>query len=217
MPSYTLMKILLLGDSGVGKTCLALRFVGEKFQKSFKVTVGIDFKVKEFNVDGKPVKVQIWDTAGQERFRSVATNYYRKAAGVVLVYDVNNLESFQSLETWIDLLNRHTDEGIAKILVGNKLDQTDLKSGKKAVPTAMGEAFAKKHGVKFLETSAKTDKNVEKAMIDLIRDIQASGIQVREVDRSECRIHVLGESETEDDQDNEEESTGKKWGCCGST
>jgi len=81
----------------------------------------------------------------------------------------------------------------------------------------MGEAFAKKHGVKFLETSAKTDKNVEKAMIDLIRDIQASGIQVREVDRSECRIHVLGESETEDDQDNEEESTGKKWGCCGST
>mmetsp|Transcript_12203 Transcript_12203/g.17006 ORF Transcript_12203/g.17006 Transcript_12203/m.17006 type:complete len:218 (-) Transcript_12203:100-753(-) len=217
MPSYTLMKVLLLGDSGVGKTCLALRFVGEAFQKSFKVTVGIDFKVKEFIVDGKPVKVQIWDTAGQERFRSVATNYYRKAAGVVLVYDVNNLESFENLENWMDLLNQHTDEGIAKILVGNKLDISDTKSGKRAVTTEMGKAFAKKHGVKFLETSAKTSKNVEKAMVDLIRDIQVSGIQVREVDRSECRIHVLGESETEDDQDNEEESVGKKWGCCGSS
>ncbi|GAB5364124.1 hypothetical protein AAMO2058_000942100 [Amorphochlora amoebiformis] len=211
MPSYALMKILLLGDSGVGKTCLALRFVGEKFQKSFKVTVGIDFKVKEFYVDGKPVKVQIWDTAGQERFRSVATSYYRKAAGVVLVYDINNLDSFKSLENWIDVLNQHTDKGIAKILVGNKLDQTDSKT--KAVTTEMGLAFAKKHGIKFLETSAKTDKNVQQAMIDLIKDIHASGIQVREVDRSECRIHVLGESETEDDHD-EQESTQKKWTCC---
>mmetsp|Transcript_20561 Transcript_20561/g.36530 ORF Transcript_20561/g.36530 Transcript_20561/m.36530 type:complete len:217 (-) Transcript_20561:334-984(-) len=216
MPSYTLMKILLLGDSGVGKTCLALRFVGETFQKSFKVTVGIDFKVKEFEVDNKPVKVQIWDTAGQERFRSVATNYYRKAAGVVLVYDVNNLESFRNLENWMELLDQHTDEGIAKILVGNKMDMTDEKG--KAVSTALGEQFAKKHGVKFLETSAKTDKYVQNALIDLIRDIQASGIHVREVvDRSECRIHVLGESETEDDHENDADVTGKKWGCCGSS
>eukprot|EP00467_Chlorarachnion_reptans_P014108 CAMPEP_0114507470 /NCGR_PEP_ID=MMETSP0109-20121206/12032_1 /TAXON_ID=29199 /ORGANISM="Chlorarachnion reptans, Strain CCCM449" /LENGTH=208 /DNA_ID=CAMNT_0001686235 /DNA_START=307 /DNA_END=930 /DNA_ORIENTATION=- len=208
MPSYSLMKILLLGDSGVGKTCLALRFVGEKFQKSFKVTVGIDFKVKEFNVDGKSVKVQIWDTAGQERFRSVATNYYRKAAGVVLVYDVNNYESFQNLSTWMELLDQHTDEGIVKIIIGNKLDMSD---GKRAVSTEMGQAFAKKHNVKFLETSAKTGKDVEKAMVGLIRDIQASGIQVREVDRSECRIHVLGESETEDDEQDDIDSTGKKW------
>mmetsp|Transcript_32618 Transcript_32618/g.79359 ORF Transcript_32618/g.79359 Transcript_32618/m.79359 type:complete len:215 (-) Transcript_32618:552-1196(-) len=214
MPSYSLMKILLLGDSGVGKTCLALRFVGEKFQKSFKVTVGIDFKVKEFNVDGKSVKVQIWDTAGQERFRSVATNYYRKAAGVVLVYDVNNYESFQNLSTWMELLDQHTDEGIVKIIIGNKLDMSD---GKRAVSTEMGQAFAKKHNVKFLETSAKTGKDVEKAMVGLIRDIQASGIQVREVDRSECRIHVLGESETEDDEQDDIDSTGKKWGCCSSS
>mmetsp|Transcript_4840 Transcript_4840/g.6391 ORF Transcript_4840/g.6391 Transcript_4840/m.6391 type:complete len:217 (+) Transcript_4840:193-843(+) len=216
MPSYSLMKILLLGDSGVGKTCLALRFVGEAFQKSFKVTVGIDFKVKEFEVDGKSVKVQIWDTAGQERFRSVATNYYRKAAGVVLVYDVNNLESFENLKTWMHLLNEHTDDGITKILIGNKLDVSDGKNGKRAVSTAMGAAFAKEHGVKFLETSAKTDDNVEKAMIDLIRDIQVSGIQVREVDRSECRIHVLGESENEDGQD-EEHSHVKKYSCCSSS
>ncbi len=188
--------------------------MGEAFKKSFKVTVGIDFKVKEFVVDGKPVKVQIWDTAGQERFRSVATNYYRKACGVILVYDVNNLESFQNIEEWIDLLNQHIDEGVVRILVGNKVDK-ESKMNPKAVSTQMGSALAAKYGIKFLEVSAKTDRDLGDAMQELVRDIQKSGVQVQEVDKIETRINVLGESNGDDEKLDDEKSASKRWGCCG--
>lgn len=219
--AYTLVKVLLLGDSGVGKTALARRIAGEAFTKAFKVTVGVDFKVKELVVGHEPIKVQIWDTAGQERFRSVATNYYRKAAGVLLVYDVNSQESFENIEGWLSLIREHADESITIVLVGNKSDlkANDKKEPVKAVVSpAMGKALADKHKMMFIETSARTDMNVQEALYMLIKEIQRTEnpclVKVDGSNKSEVRISVLGELEDHDVSFEHDDDDERQKGSC---
>ncbi|XP_030524126.2 ras-related protein RABE1c isoform X1 [Rhodamnia argentea] len=164
-----LIKLLLIGDSGVGKSCLLLRFSDGSFTTSFITTIGIDFKIRTIELDGKRIKLQIWDTAGQERFRTITTAYYRGAMGILLVYDVTDESSFNNIRNWIRNIEQHASDNVNKILVGNK---ADMDESKRAVPTAKGQALADEYGIKFFETSAKTNLNVEQVFFSIARDIK---------------------------------------------
>ncbi|RVW22236.1 Ras-related protein RABE1c [Vitis vinifera] len=150
-----LVKLLLIGDSGVGKSCLLLRFSDDSFTTSFITTIGIDFKIRTIELDGKRIKLQIWDTAGQERFRTITTAYYRGAMGILLVYDVTDESSFNNIRNWIRNIEQHASDNVNKILVGNK---ADMDESKRAVPTSQGQALADEYGIKFFETSLKLVK-----------------------------------------------------------
>ncbi|KAG0331655.1 GTP-binding protein [Podila humilis] len=161
-----LIKLLLIGDSGVGKSCLLLRFSDDSFTPSFITTIGIDFKIRTIELDGKRIKLQIWDTAGQERFRTITTAYYRGAMGILLVYDVTDERSFSNIRNWFSNVEQHASEGVNKILIGNKCDMP------KVVQKDQGQALADEFGIKFLETSAKSNICVEEAFFSLARDIK---------------------------------------------
>ncbi|KAI5131073.1 Ras-Related Protein Rab-8B [Manis pentadactyla] len=162
-----LFKLLLIGDSGVGKTCLLFRFSEDAFNTTFISTIGIDFKIRTIELDGKKIKLQIWDTAGQERFRTITTAYYRGAMGIMLVYDITNEKSFDNIKNWIRNIEEHASSDVERMILGNKCDMND----KRQVSKERGEKLAIDYGIKFLETSAKSSTNVEEAFFILARDI----------------------------------------------
>jgi len=164
-----LIKLLLIGDSGVGKSCLLLRFCDDAWTPSFITTIGIDFKIRTIELDGKRIKLQIWDTAGQERFRTITTAYYRGAMGILLVYDVTDERSFNNIRTWHANIEQHASEGVNKILIGNKSDWIE----KEVITEAQGEEVAHELGIRHLRASAKANVNVEEAFFSLARDIKA--------------------------------------------
>jgi len=162
-----LIKLLLIGDSGVGKSCLLLRFTEDTFTPSFITTIGIDFKIRTVQMDGKRVNLQIWDTAGQERFRTITTAYYRGAMGILLVYDVTDDKSFNNIRNWFKSIEQHASENVNKILLGNKCDLVD----KKVIETDTGKALAEELGIHFMEVSAKNSINVEEAFLSIAKEI----------------------------------------------
>jgi len=164
-----LFKLLLIGDSGVGKSCLLLRFADDTYTESYISTIGVDFKIRTLELDGKTVKLQIWDTAGQERFRTITSSYYRGAHGIIVVYDVTDQESFNNVKQWMNEIDRYANEKVNKMLVGNKCDLTS----KKVVQTDDAKQYAETLGIPFLETSAKDSTNVEQAFITMAAEIKA--------------------------------------------
>ncbi|CDR41326.1 CYFA0S07e00738g1_1 [Cyberlindnera fabianii] len=163
----SILKLLLVGDSGVGKSCLLLRFVEDKFKPSFTATIGIDFKIRTIEIDGKRIKLQVWDTAGQERFRTITTAYYRGASGIILVYDVTDERTFENVRNWFQTVHQHANDDTQLILVGNKSDETDLR----VVQYDQGSALASELGIPFLEASAKTSDNVDELFFQLAKII----------------------------------------------
>lgn len=135
---------------------------------TFITTIGIDFKIKNIDIDGTRIKLQIWDTAGQERFRTITTSYFRGAQGILLVYDVTDRRSFESIRNWISQIQQHADVHVNKILVGNKCDMTD----EKVVSTEEGQKLAKEFGIAFWECSAKNDINVDDSFIAIARAVK---------------------------------------------
>lgn len=164
-----LFKLLLIGDSGVGKTCVLFRFSEDAFNTTFISTIGIDFKIRTIELEGKKIKLQIWDTAGQERFRTITTAYYRGAMGIMLVYDITNEKSFDNIKNWIRNIEENASANVEKMLLGNKCELED----KRQVSRERGEQLAIEYGIKFMETSAKNSINVEDAFFTLARDIKA--------------------------------------------
>lgn len=164
-----LFKLLLIGDSGVGKSCLLLRFADDTYTESYISTIGVDFKIRTVELDGKTIKLQIWDTAGQERFRTITSSYYRGAHGIIVVYDVTDAESFNNVKQWLHEIDRYASENVNKLLVGNKSDLTS----KRAVTAEQGKEFADSLGIEFLETSAKNATNVEKAFMTMASQIKS--------------------------------------------
>ena len=163
-------KLLLLGDSSVGKSCLLLRYCDEKFQDLHLATIGLDFRLKKiFLENNKKVKVQIWDTAGQDRFLAITKNYYRGANGILLVFDITNISSFSHIQNWIEQIKEEASEKIIIYLVGNKIDC----SNSRVVSTEEGKKLADEFGLKYYETSAKNNENVEIAFLDLIKEIDS--------------------------------------------
>jgi len=201
-----LVKLLLIGDSGVGKSCLLLRFSDDSFTTSFITTIGIDFKIRTIELDGKRIKLQIWDTAGQERFRTITTAYYRGAMGILLVYDVTDESSFNNIRNWMRNIEQHAADNVNKILVGNK---ADMDESKRAVPTAKGQALADEYGVKFFETSAKTNLNVENVFFTIAREIKQ---RLAETD-SKAEPQTIKISKP--DPANSSASTPSNSACCG--
>lgn len=163
-----LFKLLLIGDSGVGKTCLLFRFSDDAFNTSFIATIGIDFKVRTVDIDGRKIKLQIWDTAGQERFRTITTAYYRGAMGIFLVYDISDEKSFDNIKTWMRNIEDNAAPDVEKMILANKCDREE----KRQVSKEKGQALAVRHGVKFFETSALSGINVEEAFMTLASDIK---------------------------------------------
>uniref|UniRef100_A0A7S2V1J6 Ras-related protein Rab-8A n=1 Tax=Fibrocapsa japonica TaxID=94617 RepID=A0A7S2V1J6_9STRA len=162
------IKLLMIGDSGVGKTCLLLRYANSSFSQTFITTIGIDFKIKTIDLDGKRIKLQIWDTAGQERFRTITTSYFRGAQGILLVYDVTDRKSFNSIRNWISQIQQHADVHVNKILCGNKCDMSE----ERAVTTEEGQKLASEYGIGFFEASAKNDVNVETSFVTIAREVK---------------------------------------------
>jgi len=162
-----LFKLVLIGDSGVGKSCLLLRFADDNFTDSYISTIGVDFRFRTVTIDKKTVKLQIWDTAGQERFRTITSAYYRGADGIIMVYDVTSPESFDHVEEWLSEVDRYANENTAKLLVGNKADLIEEKQ----VSEETAQRFADKLGISFLETSAKTATNVDAAFLTMAKEL----------------------------------------------
>lgn len=210
-PDYDhLIKLLLIGDSGVGKSCLLLRFSDDSFTSSFITTIGIDFKIKKLLLNGKWVKLQIWDTAGQERFRTITSAYYRGAMGIVVVYDVTDEASFNNVRNWMRNIEQHASDTVSnKVLVGNKCD---MDESKRAVPYSKGQALADELGIQFFETSAKSNINVTEVFQSVAKDVMVrlqeaqdqSGGAAAPGSNSVLRVQPSAPSK----------KTAKKSGCC---
>ncbi|KAG6677809.1 hypothetical protein I3842_14G045600 [Carya illinoinensis] len=162
-----LFKIVLIGDSAVGKSNLLSRFARNEFDTNSKATIGVEFQTQVVEIDGKEVKAQIWDTAGQERFRAVTSAYYRGAVGALIVYDISRRTTFDSVKRWLEELSTHCDTTMARMLVGNKCDLENIRD----VSVEEGKSLAEAEGLFFMETSALDATNVQTAFEIVIREI----------------------------------------------
>jgi len=162
-----LFKVVLIGDSNVGKSNLLSRFTRNEFNLESKSTIGVEFATRSINVDSKTVKAQIWDTAGQERYRAITSAYYRGAVGALLVYDITKHATYVNAMRWLKELRDHADSNIVIMLVGNKSDLKHLR----AVPTEEAKSFAAENELSFIETSALDASNVESAFQTILTDI----------------------------------------------
>ena len=166
--SHYVYKVLLLGDSTVGKTCFLMRFTENTFQEIHMSTIGLDYRFKKMPVDdGKEATVQIWDTAGQDRFRAITKNYYKGAHGIILIYDVTNQKTFENVRNWVTQIRENASEKAIIYIVGNKIDDKQNK----VVTKEDGEKMAKEFDLKFFEASAKEDINIAPTFEALVKDI----------------------------------------------
>ncbi|XP_045496682.1 ras-related protein Rab-18-like [Colias croceus] len=166
MDCVTTLKILVIGESGVGKSCIILAFTTGDYNASFPATIGVDYKCKVMEVNGLKVKLGIWDTAGQERYRTLTNSFYRDAHGAILVYDVSEPKTLAKLNEWVEELQVYsTKKNIVCLVVGNKIDKT------RVVPREAGQAFAQKHRMLFIESSAKTQEGINLAFEELVQKI----------------------------------------------
>uniref|UniRef100_A0A8V1AJT8 small monomeric GTPase n=1 Tax=Gallus gallus TaxID=9031 RepID=A0A8V1AJT8_CHICK len=190
-------QVMLLGDSGVGKTCFLLQFKDGAFLSgTFIATVGIDFRNKVVAVDGVKVKLQIWDTAGQERFRSVTHAYYRDAQALLLLYDITSKMSFDNIRAWLTEIHEYAQKDVVIMLLGNKADV----SSERMVRTEDGASLAREYGVPFMETSAKTGMNVELAFLAIARELKQRAVQPPDEPRFQIHDYI--------------EAQQKRSGCC---
>ncbi|KRZ02601.1 Ras-related protein Rab-11A, partial [Trichinella zimbabwensis] len=162
-----LFKVVLIGDSGVGKSNLLSRFTRNEFNLESKTTIGVEFATRSIQVDGKTIKAQIWDTAGQERYRAITSAYYRGAVGALLVYDIAKHVTYENVERWLKELRDHADQNIVIMLVGNKSDLRHLR----AVPSDEAKAYTEQNCLSFIETSALDSTNVEAAFTNILTEI----------------------------------------------
>ncbi|CAL0328858.1 unnamed protein product [Lupinus luteus] len=205
-----LFKVVLIGDSGVGKSNLLSRFTKNEFHLESKSTIGVEFATRTLNVDDKIIKAQIWDTAGQERYRAITSAYYRGAVGALLVYDVTRRASFENVDRWLKELRNHTDSNIVVMLVGNKSDLRHLV----AVSTEDGKSYAEKESLYFIETSALEATNVENAFAEVLtqtyRIVRKKAVEATE--NGTASVPAQGEKiDLKNDV-----SALKKIGCCSS-
>ena len=162
-----LFKIVLIGDSFVGKTNIMSKYLKNEFHEDSKATVGVEFGAKKFDIEGKSVKAQIWDTAGQERYKSITTTYYKGAKGALIVYDITRKETFDSVDRWISELVNSGDKNMTMLLIGNKCDLDNQRQ----VSKEQGEEKAKAFKVAFLETSASSGENLDVAFEMIMKEV----------------------------------------------
>ncbi|KAL4237855.1 Ras-related protein Rab-15 [Mactra antiquata] len=162
-----LLRLLLVGETGVGKTCILCRFASGDFVESHISTIGIDFKMKTIDIEGKTVKTQIWDTAGQERFEAITKQFYRRAQGILLVFDICSRKSYEAIPKWLDHVRQFCKENVVITLIGNKSDRIEQRQ----VPYVEAQMFADENSINYFEVSARNRNNVDKPFMDMCRDI----------------------------------------------
>ena len=217
-----LMKIIIVGDSGVGKTNLLERYIKNEFRESNRNTVGVDFMAKKMRINNQSVKIQFWDTAGQEKYKSISSAYYKSTQGVILVYDVTSRKSFLNIGKWLQDIKEHTDNDILYLLVGNK---TDLVKDRQVTQEEAGK-YAEENNLFFMEVSAKENQNqcVNMAFEILFKEILGNlvekdegfveeSVQSQETKRRMTKQKLITNSKIV----GEEEQIGlkKENGCCG--
>ena len=168
MSDETVYKVLLLGDTTVGKTCFLMKYTDKTFQDIHMATIGLDYRLKTMKLkNGKDIKLQIWDTAGQDRFRAITKNYYKGSHGIILIYDVTNLQTFENVKTWVNQIREETTTNVVIYIAANKIDmETERKVMKQE-----GESLAQELGFPFMETSAKSGININETFEDLVERI----------------------------------------------
>ncbi len=199
-----LFKVLLIGNSSVGKSSLLLRFVDNQWSDLFVPTIGVDFKIRTMEIDNKNVKLQIWDTAGQERFKNITASYYRGAHGIFVVYDISDTESFKNINNWLIEIEKNANKNVYKILVGNKCDLED----KRTVSYQQGKELAETYGMQFIETSAKSNTNVDEAFHLLGKEVMKLSLNDKEKNFGNKNKMKL-------DKKTEDIVFQQKQGCCG--
>ena len=195
-------KILILGDSSVGKTAFIVRFCEDKFQEENLSTIGVDIKAKFLTRKEKKINLQIWDTAGQERFRSIAKNSYKGADGIILMYDITNISTFKHIKNWISDIKSKTDKPLDKLallIIGNK---SDLEENREVNEENKNDII-NEHKLKIIETSAKENKNINESMIELIDKMIELGVG-----------KIKNDEDDEDGQKLGRNNTQKKKDCC---
>jgi len=205
---FWIFSVVLIGDSGVGKSNLLSRFTRNEFNLESKSTIGVEFATRSIQVDGKTIKAQIWDTAGQERYRAITSAYYRGAVGALLVYDIAKHLTYENVERWLRELRDHADANIVIMLVGNKSDLRHLR----AVPTDEAKAFAEKNNLSFIETSALDSTNVETAFHNILTEIYRI-VSQKQITEGAGDVDRPGGSQTINLQPTEPDSKEKK-ACC---
>jgi Ras-related protein Rab-11A len=200
-------KIVLVGDSGVGKTNLLLRYLKNKFDQNSKATVGVEFGSKNITIDNSIVKAQVWDTAGQERYRSITSAYYKGSHGALVVYDVTKIESFNNIDKWISDLRNNTNEKLVIMLIGNKIDLDKERT----VKSEEGQEKSNENEVAYIETSALDSRNVEKAFESIVTKIHKTYINDNIKDM-QTQSHQLqkGKNITDNSNTNEHSSVTNK-------
>ena len=162
-----IFKVLIIGDSSVGKSNILLRFSDNIFHDTFLPTIGVDFKIRNVKMSNQTIKLNIWDTAGQERFKTITSTYYKGAHGIILVYDITDRESFNNINNWLTEVRKHAGAQVVKLLVGNKCDMEE----ERVVTAKEGKEFADSLGISFMETSAKQRINIDEAFMTLTKQV----------------------------------------------
>ena len=189
-----MFRYIIVGDMGVGKSCLLLQFTENKFRQKHELTIGVEFGGKMIDINNKKIKIQIWDTAGQEAFQAITRSYYKGAIGALLVYDITRKDTFSHITKWLEVVKSYSAKKICIILIGNKIDLEN----KRQVSKENGENFAKKNGILFLETSAKTAERVNDAFITSAQVI-LEGIKLTGIDPTFSSQNIKIDEDDEDD------------------
>ena len=168
MTEESVYKVLLLGDTTVGKTCFLMKYTDKTFQEVHMSTIGLDYRLKTMTLkSGKVIKLQIWDTAGQDRFRAITKNYYKGAHGIILIYDITSLQTYENVKTWINQIREEAPANVIIYIAGNKIDMEEERK----VKTEEGKKLADEFGLPFYETSAKNDININETFENLVEEI----------------------------------------------
>ena len=203
-----IFKIVLIGDTSVGKTNILSKYLSNEFDPDSKATVGVEFGTRDFKIENNTVKVQIWDTAGQERYRSITNAYYKGAKGSLLVYDITNPKTFENVDKWLSDLKTNAEEKISVVLVGNK---TDLEAERK-ITVEQGKEKAELFKLAFIETSALNGNNIEKAFNELISDVYKNHHELFE---KQAKVEITEKAiDLENVEDKKENQEPKKRFCC---
>ncbi len=179
-----IIKLVVVGDSGVGKSSMMIRFTDDTFSDSFIGTIGVDFRTTNMHLRTKFAKVQIWDTAGQERFRTITASYYRGSHGAIIVYDITDRASFLHVQHWLDEIQRHGSDNMIVLVVGNKSDRGDARE----VSFEEAAEFTTSRGVRLVETSAKTSDNIDLAFETLCQDVVDAMPELPPAGHTRCTI-----------------------------
>ena len=206
--NYEMMfKVVLVGDSSVGKTNIMSKYLKNEFHEDSKATVGVEFGSKQFSVEGHQIKAQIWDTAGQERYKAITSAYYKGVKGAFVVYDITRKQSFDSVDRWINDLRAAADKNLSIIIIGNKCDLEDQRQ----VNKEQGEDKAKNYEVAFMETSALSGENLDKAFDKMINEVYK---KCHEEMIAEADIDIVGPSKDISLDKTKPNTDAQKKKCC---